>query len=104
MGSLARGKDASITYTLIDTANNGLDLQAWLTEVLHCIAEHPSNRIDALLFWNRKPNSALSDAAWACKGGSTGRSRLSRLLLRKHRRRSHFRIEGDYIEKYPDSL
>ena len=37
--------------------------QAWLTEVLHRIPEHPSNRIDELLPWNCKPDSALSDAA-----------------------------------------
>jgi len=42
---------------------NGLDPQAWLTEVLHRIAEHPSNRIDQLLPWNCKLDSARSDAA-----------------------------------------
>ena len=64
MGSPSGGKAAAIAYTLIETAKmNGLDPQAWLTEVLHRIAEHPSNRIDELLPWNRKPDSALSDAA-----------------------------------------
>ena len=64
MGSLAGGKAASIAYTLIETAKmNGLDPQAWLTEILHRIPEHPSNRIDQLLPWNCKPDSALSDAA-----------------------------------------
>ena len=28
---------------------NALDPQAWLTELLNQIAEHPSNRIDELL-------------------------------------------------------
>ena len=50
--------------TLIEAAKmNGLDPQAWLTEVLHRIPEHPSNRIDQLLPWNCKPDNALSDAA-----------------------------------------
>ena len=64
MGSPAGGKAAASAYTLVETAKmNGLDPQAWLTEVLHRIAEHPSNRIDQLLPWNCKPGSALSDAA-----------------------------------------
>ena len=43
----AGGKAAAIAYTLIETAKmNGLDPQAWLTEVLHRIAEHPSNRVN----------------------------------------------------------
>ena len=64
MGSAAGGKAASIADTLIETAKmNGLDPQAWLTEVLHRIPEHPSNRIDVLLPWNCKPDDALSDAA-----------------------------------------
>ena len=64
LGSTAGGKAASIAYTLIETAKmNSLDPQAWLTEVLHRIPEHPSNRIDQLLPWNCKPDNALSDAA-----------------------------------------
>ena len=31
---------------------NGLDPQAWLTEVVHRIPEHPNNHIDELLPWN----------------------------------------------------
>ena len=64
MGSPAGGKAAAIAYTLIETAKlNGLDPQAWLTDVLHRIPEHPSNRIDELLPWNCKPDKALSEAA-----------------------------------------
>ena len=64
MGSLAGGKAASIAYTLVETAKmNGLDPQAWLTDVLHRIPDHPSNRVDELLPWNCMPISDLSDAA-----------------------------------------
>ena len=52
MGSNKGGKAAAIAYTLIETAKlNGVDPQAWLTEVLSCIADHKINRIDELLPW-----------------------------------------------------
>ncbi len=64
MGSPVGGKAAPIARTLIEaTKMNGLDLQAWLTEVLHRIPEHPSNRINELLPWNCKPDGTLSHAA-----------------------------------------
>ena len=64
MGSLAGGKAASIAYTLVETTKmNGLDPQAWLTDVLHRIPDHLSNRVDELLPWICKPDSDLSDAA-----------------------------------------
>ena len=50
--------------TLMETANmNGVDPQAWLADVLDRIAKHHSNRIDELMPWNCKPDSALSNAA-----------------------------------------
>ena len=52
MGSDKGGKAAAIAYTLIETAKlNGVDPQAWLTEVLSGIADHKINRIDELLPW-----------------------------------------------------
>jgi transposase len=52
MGSEGGGKSAAIAYTLIETAKlNGVDPQAWLTDVLTRIAEHKINRIDELLPW-----------------------------------------------------
>jgi transposase len=52
MGSEGGGRSAVIAYTLIETAKlNGVDPQAWLTDVLDRIAEHKVNRIDELLPW-----------------------------------------------------
>ncbi len=57
MGSEGGGKSAAIAYTLIETAKlNGVDLQAWLTDVLTRIAEHKinnlsrTNRIDRFMY------------------------------------------------------
>ncbi len=53
MGSEGGGKAAAIAYTLVETAKlNGVDPQAWLTDVLSRIADHKINRIDELLPWN----------------------------------------------------
>ena len=48
-GSEGGGKSAAIAYALIETAKlNGVDPQAWLTDVLSRIADHKINRIDEL--------------------------------------------------------
>ncbi len=45
-------KAAAIAYTLIETAKlNGVDPQAWLTDVLSRIADHKITRLDELLPW-----------------------------------------------------
>jgi len=52
-GSQRGGNAMAIAFTLIETAKlNGVDPQAWLTDVLSRIAEHKINRIDELLPWN----------------------------------------------------
>jgi hypothetical protein len=52
-GSDAGGERAAAAYTLIETAKlNGLDPEAYLREVIGCIADHPINRIAKLLPWN----------------------------------------------------
>jgi len=52
MGSEGGGKSAAIAYTLIESAKlNGVNPQAWLTDVLSRIADHKINRIDELLPW-----------------------------------------------------
>jgi transposase len=51
-GSDAGGDRAAVFYTLIRSAKlNGLEPEAWLRDVLSCIGEHPSNRVDELLPW-----------------------------------------------------
>jgi len=53
------GKSAAIAYTLIETAKlNGVDPQAWLTDVLGRIADHKINRLDELLPWRYAETSA----------------------------------------------
>ena len=53
MGSERGGKSAAIAYSLIETAKlNGIDPQAWLTDVLGRIADHKITRIDELLPWH----------------------------------------------------
>ena len=47
-GTVLAGED----YNLIETAKlNGIDPQAWLTDVLGRIADHNITRIDELLPW-----------------------------------------------------
>ena len=46
------GKAMAIAFTLIETAKlNGVDPQAWLTDVLSRIADHKINRLDELTPW-----------------------------------------------------
>ncbi len=52
-GSDRGGQRAAAMYSLIVTAKmNGIDPQAWLTDVLSRIATHPAHRLDELLPWN----------------------------------------------------
>ena len=54
-GSDAGGRRAATFYTLITTARlNGVDPQAWLTDVISRIADHPMSRLNELLPWTWK--------------------------------------------------
>ena len=58
-GSDRGGRRAAAMYGLIVTAKmNDIDPQAWLADVLARIAEHPAHRLDDLLPWNWRPESA----------------------------------------------
>lgn len=51
-GSDAGGQRAACIYTITETAKlNGLNPQAYLTDILGRIADHPINKIDTLLPW-----------------------------------------------------
>jgi len=55
-GSDAGGQRAACMYTIMETAKmNGVNPQAYLTDVLSRIAEYPIQRIDELLPWAWKP-------------------------------------------------
>ncbi len=52
-GSEGGGKGMVIAYTPIETAKlNGVDPQAWLTDILGRSADHKITRIDELLPWS----------------------------------------------------
>ena len=62
-GSNTGGERAAAIYSLIGSAKlNGMDPEAYLSDVLARIADHPINRIDELLPWNvpasRNPDTA----------------------------------------------
>ena len=64
-GSDRGGHRAAAMYSLIVTAKmNGVDPQAWLTDVLSRIAAHPGHRLAELLPWNwTSSRSAISAQA-----------------------------------------
>ena len=52
-GSDEGGRRAAAIYTLVETAKlNDVDPQAWFTDVLKRLQDHPAKRIDELLPWN----------------------------------------------------
>lgn len=50
-------------YSLIVSCKmNSVDPQAWLTDILACIAVHPVHRLDELLPWNWTPQALAISA------------------------------------------
>ena len=63
-GSDAGGERAAAIYSLLGSAKlNGIDPEAYVTEVLRRIANHPINRIRDLLPWNLFPAPAAEVGA-----------------------------------------
>jgi len=63
-GSDAGGERAAAFYTLIRTARlNGIEPEAWLTDVIARIGSHPINRLAELLPWSWRPPATQSVAA-----------------------------------------
>lgn len=63
-GSDTGGERAAAFYTLVRTARlNGIEPEAWLTDVIARIASHPINRLADLLPWNCSPPATQSVAA-----------------------------------------
>jgi transposase len=63
-GSDRGGRRAAAMYSLIVSAKmNGIDPQAWLTDILARIAAYPAHRLDELLPWNWTPAPAISARA-----------------------------------------
>ena len=54
-GSDAGGRRAACLYTILETCKlNAVNPQAYLTDVLARVADHPINKIGALLPWHWK--------------------------------------------------
>jgi hypothetical protein len=63
-GSDAGGERAAAIYSLLGTAKlNGIDPEAYMTEVIRRIADHPINRIAELLPWSLIPARPASAEA-----------------------------------------
>jgi hypothetical protein len=61
-GSDEGGERAAAIYRLIGTAKlNSIDPEAYLRQIIDCIAEHPVNRVPELLPWNITTSAAADD-------------------------------------------
>ena len=63
-GSDRGGERAAAIYTLVATAKlNDIDPEAWLSDVLRRINDHPASRLDELLPWNWRRTFGAKEAA-----------------------------------------
>jgi transposase len=61
LGSDTGGDRAAAVYTIIQSCRlNNVNCEAYLTDIIGRIADHPANKIDELLPWNWKPPDATS--------------------------------------------
>jgi hypothetical protein len=55
-GSDTGGERAALMYTIIETAKlNGVNVEAYLADLIARLGDHPARRIEELLPWNWKP-------------------------------------------------
>ena len=55
---------AATFYTLVRSARlNGIEPEAWLTDLIARVGAHPINRLAELLPWNWQPSATRSVAA-----------------------------------------
>ena len=63
IGSIKGGDASALFYSLVETCRlNGVEPEAWFTDIIERIGSHPINRIDVLLPWHWQ---ALRDTAQA---------------------------------------
>ena len=56
VGSAKGGEASALFYSLVETCRlNGIQPEAWFTDVIERIGDHPINRIDELLPWRWQP-------------------------------------------------
>lgn len=59
LGSDTGGDRAAVFFTIIQTCKlNGVNPEAYLTDIIRRIAQHPAKQIDQLLPWNWRPDTA----------------------------------------------
>ena len=64
LGSDSGGERAAVFYTIVQTCRlNGINPEAYLTDIFGRIGDHPANRIDELLPWNWRPLEAQAAKA-----------------------------------------
>ncbi|WP_217998626.1 IS66 family transposase [Novosphingobium naphthalenivorans] len=64
VGSVKGGDTAALFYSLVETCKlNGVEPEAWFTDVIERIASHPINRIDDLLPWSWQALRDIAEAA-----------------------------------------
>ena len=62
VGSMKGGEAAALFYALAGTCRlNGVEPEAWFTDVIERIGDHPINRIDDFLPWKWQASRLTND-------------------------------------------